>query len=455
MKGDKKDGIVKNAFILGLGTFIAKLMGAIYRVPLIKIIGSLGLGLYQMVFPVYALLLDFSGAGAPGALAKIISSFNENKEQRAYDYLKTGYRLLSILGIVFSLLMLFFAKPLARLQGNERAYLGYVFLSPAIFFVCLISCLRGYFQGLMNMKPVATSQLVEQGVKLILGLIFAYLLKDFTEKAVAGAIFAITLSEVFAFIILYLTFIKRKNDKKLYLTFDKKNIKTQAKQIVKYAFPIIIVGILIPLSQVIDSFVIVRILSKYTSSATALFGLLSGVALTVINLPVSVCYGIATVAIPSVSSGMTIESKEKRCQKLLMLTLIVALPCAIFCYFFSPFIVRLLFNSLPIEEKAITINLLKILSPCIVLLSLIQTQNAILIGKNKLYLPSFSLLLGIIIKTAINVVLLNNPRYNIYGGAFGIIACYFSACLINLIMIIRLKVKDEYKIVKFEQLKIE
>ena len=75
MKGDKKDGIVKNAFILGLGTFIAKLMGAIYRVPLTKIIGSLGLGLYQMVFPVYALLLDFSGAGAPGALAKIISSF--------------------------------------------------------------------------------------------------------------------------------------------------------------------------------------------------------------------------------------------------------------------------------------------------------------------------------------------------------------------------------------------
>lgn len=453
MKDCKKDGIVKGAFVLGVGACVSKILGALYRIPLTWVIGSLGLGLYQMVFPVYVLLLDFSSGGAPSALAKIISSASESKEKRAYDYLSTGYRLFSILGIIFALMMFVFAKPIAKLQGNEKAFLGYIFLSPSIFFVCLISCLRGYFQGLMEMKPVASSQIIEQVVKLVVGLSLAFIFRNNIVLAVAGAIFSITLSEVVAFLWLYLVYRKRKRQRKLFFTFDKSLIRERIIKILKISFPIIIVGILIPFSQVIDSFIIVKILSKYTKMATSYYGLFSGVALTIINLPVSVCYGISMVAIPSVSSGQSVEDKEKRVQKLLILTLVVAIPCAIGCYFSSPLIVRILFNSLSLEEKTITINLLRILSPCIVLLSFLQTENAILIGKNKLYFPSLSLLIGIAVKTFFNLTLLNNPVYNIYGSGFALIACYFFACLINLLMIFRLKVKDEYKILAIRQLK--
>lgn len=454
MQNVKKDGIVKNAFVLGLGACVAKILGAIYRIPLTSLIGSVGLGLYQMVFPIYALLLDFSSGGAPTVLSKLISSSSTaEKEKRAYDYLKTGYRLFSVLGIIFGIIIFIFAKPIARLQGNENAYLGYMLLAPAIFFVGLISCLRGYFQGLMDMKPVATSQIVEQSIKLVLGLTLAYIFRKKVVLAVAGAIFSITISELIAFFGLYLTYRKRKKQNNLYFTFEKNNIRYRIKQLVKYSFPIIVVGIIIPFSQVIDSFIIVKMLSKYTDKATSYYGLLSGAALTVINLPVSVCYGISTVAIPSVAKDGEVEEREKRVQKLLILTLVVAIPCAIGCYFFAPLIVKILFGSLNGEERQVTVNLLKILSPCIVLLSFLQTENAILIGKNKLYFPSLTLLLGIIVKTFINVNLLNNPTFNIYGSAFGLIACYFVACLINLIMIFSLKVKDEYKILAVRQLK--
>ena len=161
MSKTEKDGIVKGAFLLGVGTFVSKLLGALYRIPLTNIIGGYGLGLYQMVFPVYAVLLDFSGASVPGALSKMISALDsEEKESKAYNYLQTSIRVFALLGIVFSILLAVFAKQISKLQGNQSAYLGYLFLSPAVFLVCFLSCFRGYFQGLMNMKPTAISQII-------------------------------------------------------------------------------------------------------------------------------------------------------------------------------------------------------------------------------------------------------------------------------------------------------
>ena len=209
---------------------------------------------------------------------------------------------------------------------------------------------------------------------------------------------------------------------------------------------------MIPLSHVIDSFLIVNILSRYTKNATLLYGLLSGVAHTVISLPVSICYGISAVVIPSVSSANTQEEKQARSEKSLLLTLLITLPCALVCYFGAPLIIRILFRSLSLEEGLIASNLLRMLSPCVVLLSVVQTQNSILIANNKLYFPSISLGIGIIAKTVVDIALLNKPEFNIYGGAIGIITCYFSACLINLSMIILNKVKNESSTFAIRQL---
>ena len=445
-----KNTLLSGALWLGIGTFIAKILGAVYRIPLTNKLGGLGLGLYQMVFPVYALLLDFSGAGLPSALSRIIA-MQEKKDEVAKRFLINSIKLFFVLGILASFFMAIFSTNIARLQGNESAKTAYLFLSPAVVIVSIISCFRGYFQAYLDMRPTAVSQIIEQFVKLIFGLIFINIFMPNIPLSVAGATLAITLSEVVALLYLYLKY-KRFSGKKVVQNSSIYNgfIK-DAKIIIKTTLPITLVGIMLPLSHVIDSFLIINILRNYTDSATALYGLLSGVVMTVINLPVSVCYGISTVAIPSVSSSKTQKEINSRIKKVISLTFVIALPCTIFLCFFAPFAINLLFSNLPIAQKSIATTLLIICAPCVLFLSLVQSTNAILIGIGKLYTPVKTLGVGIIIKTILNLILLSNKKINIYGSAVAIIACYFSACLINLILIIKQGRQNESKAIQNRQ----
>ncbi len=439
-----KNTLFSGALWLGIGTFVAKFLGAVYRIPLTNKLGGLGLGLYQMVFPIYALLLDFSGAGLPSALSRIIA-MQQDKDTTSKRLLISSIKLFLTLGVLASVFMAIFSSSIARLQGNESAKTAYLFLAPAIMFVSVISCFRGYFQAYLDMRPTAISQIVEQLVKLIFGLIFINAFMPNIPLSVAGATLAITISEFVALIYLYLkykSFSVRKPGQK---GVEKASFIKDAKTIIKTTVPITLVGIMLPLSHVIDSFLIINILKGYSNNATALYGLLSGGVMTIINLPVSVCYGISSVAIPSVSACKSQKEIDSRTKKVIALTVIVALPCTIFLCVFAPFTINLLFHNLPSAQKGTAINLLILCSPCVLLLSLIQSTNAILIGTGKLYTPIKTLGLGIIIKTILNLLLLTNKKLNIYGSAVALIACYFSVCLINLILITRKGRQNESK----------
>ena len=162
--------------------------------------------------------------------------------------------------------------------------------------------------------------------------------------------------------------------------------------------------------------------------------MLTGKLITVKHTPESICHGIATVTIPTLSAER--ENPSKRAGQAFVLTLAVSLPCAFFCMYFSPFIIKVLFGSLSATDKQIASGLIKTTSFAIVFLSLLQTGNAVLIGLNCPKLPIISLSVGVIIKTLLSITLLKDKRLNIYGGAIALIACYFFACLVNLILII-------------------
>ncbi len=444
---EKNSKILKGSIFLAVGAFLAKLIGAVYRIPLTNLLGGEGLGLYQMVFPIYCVLLDFSGAGAPSAISKLISA----KLDSGYgeNLIKGSVRLFAIIGVIGVFVMAGLSLPLSIAQGNRKSFLGYIFLSPAVFFVAIISCYRGYFQGKMNMMPTAISQVIEQVVKLGTGLLIVYMFRYDLIKAVAGATFAVTLSEIVALTYLFITYKIYEQKHGLSYPFDKTLFKSQRKALVKYTVVVTLIGIAIPLSQVFDSFLFVNILSGYRGDATALYGLYSGAATTVINLPVAICYGVATVAIPAVSGAKSKSDKQKNSKKTLLLTLALSFPCAIFCYMFSPFIVKVLFGRLSANERVTTINLIRYLSINIVLLSFIQTSNAVLIGSGKAIKPLIGMGIGIAVKVILNILLLSNPNLNVYGGVIAVIACYFVACLINFIMILRenkrIRVKNAYK----------
>ena len=450
--------LIKGAVVLSAGGFLAKLIGALYRLPITNIIGSYGVGIYQMVFPLYTILLQVSSGGINSAVAKLISErragvvapYNNCQLKNADGIFTSALFFVSILGFLGSVLMVAFSGAVSSLQGNADAALSYMLLAPSVFLVAPIAVFRGYFQGSLKMAPTALSQILEQIVKLIFSLFFALLFRNNIVLAAGMLCLSVTLSELAAAAFMYILFKKgaagAAGGGKI--SFKGSINFSNAKTVVKAAVPITISGLILPLSMLADSFLVINILKKYTENSTGLYGLLSGAVYSVISLPVALAYGVAAAVLPLISSLRAQNDKKEENKKIksaVLLTLLIALPSALFLFIFSNFTSNLLFFRLPAEEKTIISNLLKISAAGVVFLSLTQTFNSVLNGRGKYYVPVFNLLIAVLIKIMLNIILLNSPL-GIYGGAVSNTVCYLVAFLLNFLYII----KDKYKITNYK-----
>ncbi|MBQ7917581.1 MAG: oligosaccharide flippase family protein [Clostridia bacterium] len=168
------NGFVKGAVVLVIFNLIGKVLGAIYRIPLANLLGLEGMGEYQLIFPLYSLLLAVSTSGIPVAMSKLVAEYNsQNRKKDSRRLLWSAVFYLAIISFICSAIVVFGAKLIAGLQGNKGIYFCYYGIAPAIFFVGLLSAFRGYFQGNLVMMPTAISGLVEQSSKLFFGLFFA------------------------------------------------------------------------------------------------------------------------------------------------------------------------------------------------------------------------------------------------------------------------------------------
>ena len=143
---DKKS-FVKGAGILAISGIIVKIIGAVFRIPLMNIIGSEGIGLYQMAYPIYAFLLVASTAGLPVAISKMVSEeLATGNHYGGYRIFRISRRLLTLVGITTSLILLVSSGLISKIQGSPKSI--YPLLPfPGLFFVSIMSAYRGYFQG--------------------------------------------------------------------------------------------------------------------------------------------------------------------------------------------------------------------------------------------------------------------------------------------------------------------
>ena len=84
-------------------------------------------------------------------------------------------------------------------------------LCPSVFFVSVLSVVRGYFQGKGNMYPTAVTEVTEQLVKVALGCALAYIFKDNLPLAVASTLFSVTVSEVVATALALIWYFKKRS----------------------------------------------------------------------------------------------------------------------------------------------------------------------------------------------------------------------------------------------------
>ena len=434
----KSQSFMKGAVIVAAGGIAAKVLGAFYRIPLTNILGGEGMGIYQMVYPLYCLLLTVSATGIPSGLARLVSAAEATGDkEKSRAILRKSLLLFSAIGFAGSALMFLLAPLMGMAQKESGAVSAYRALAPGVFLVSVLSCFRGWFQGKSNFLPTAFSEICEQAVKVAVGIFAANLFRGDIVRAVTATLFAVTLSEAAACLLMFFFAVRERGVRPLY---RERMPVLKSKLLLRVTIPVTVAAGVLPLSNIADSILIVRLVGAYADNATALYGLYAGAAATLVNLPVSVCYGIAAAIIPAVSAlaskGMSGEA-EGGTLFALKCTLYLSMPAAVFLFAFSGNITSFLFSSVAGEEGKVLAALVRALSSAAVLLSVVQTLSACLTGRGKPKIAAFSMTAAVAVKLGAEAVLLRYPQISVLGAAYASIGCYFVAILVNLLYSIR------------------
>jgi len=68
-----KKSFIGSAVILMIASFIVKIIGFIYRIYLSNLIGAEGMGLFQLISPVYSLIILTLTSGVSIAVSKMVA----------------------------------------------------------------------------------------------------------------------------------------------------------------------------------------------------------------------------------------------------------------------------------------------------------------------------------------------------------------------------------------------
>lgn len=421
----KESKFLRSAAILSLGGFLAKGIGALYKIPLTGVLGGYGAGLYSMAYPLFCVLLTFSSSGVPSALSRLVA--REGARGRPPRHTAEDALLpFTLLGLVGTLLMCLLAAPLSALQGDANLKDCYFALAPSVVLVALLAVFRGYFQGKSDMTPTAISELLEQLVKAGAGLYLASRAPTPAE-AVRGALFAVTLSEGIALLCMVIRYSKE--------TPPRLRRAKRTEGLFSAVFPVMAASAILPLSQMADSVLVVRLLARHSERAVSLYGLLAGGALSLTALPAAVCYGLVAATVPYVSSSYARGEREegrRRAEEALLLTVLFALPCALGLFFFAGKITDILYPALGGEDRAILVSLVKLTSVSAVTLAGVDTLSATLTGMGRAKYAACSMLVAALVKAGLQVLLVPIPSFSVGGAAIAANACYLVAFFLNL-----------------------
>ncbi|HPF21751.1 MAG TPA: oligosaccharide flippase family protein, partial [Syntrophomonas sp.] len=121
---DKKGNFLKGALILSIAGAISKILGALYRIPLARLLGGEGMGLYQMAYPIYTTILSLATAGVPVAISVLVSRRQtEGFGGDSRRIFRVSLIIMFALGLGLTLLIMQSAQFLAtKVLHEPRAY---------------------------------------------------------------------------------------------------------------------------------------------------------------------------------------------------------------------------------------------------------------------------------------------------------------------------------------------
>lgn len=439
----KKNSFFGGAAILTASVIVVKLIGALYKIPLGGILSDAGFADFNTAYNIYSLLIIISTGGLPVALSKMVSEANAlgrvNQVKKVFTLALAAF---CVLGTISFCIMAFFPHQLADLMNDSKSANSILALAPAVFFICPMSAMRGYFQGHALMTPTAVSQVIEALCKLVIGLALASAFKTSLEDesmAAAGAILGVSVGCLLGAVYMY--FCYRKHARSQPESGDEpEDSRTILSTLARLAIPITLSSSVIALTNILDTSILLGQLQNALGLAEDAARELKGVydkALTLYNLPASFMVPLTASVIPHVSAALKVKRRRQAAQiseTALRTTALLAIPAGVGLFVLGEPIIRLLYASTDVELAGWMLSVLGVAS---IAVCFMLVCNSILQAHQMVALPMATTVIGCALKLAVGYVLIGNEDIGIRGGAVSTVVCFWLIALLDLFIIKR------------------
>lgn len=443
--------IVKGAFILTLASFLSKFLGMIYVIPFNALVGTTGGTLFSFAYTPYSIFISLSTVGIPVAVSKFVSKYNSLGDyETSYKMFKIASKIMAITGIVAFLVLFFSSEWLAHLMITSDDPVGITvedvtfvtrMVSIALLIIPVMSISRGFFQGYETMMPTAVSQVVESIIRVLCILVGSFVIIKVMGGSIVTAVgfstFAAFIGALASCIVLYIYWKKTKPTINQQLEMQQKSYNVSTKELLvelfQYAGPFILVGLAIPLYQLVDQFTFERAmvasgLEKIWESAYAVINYYGH---KIVIIPMTIATGLSLSILPTLTKSFTQNDREllnNQINQALQIVFVLVIPAAAGMAILSNETYGALYGMNDIAGQ-----LLAWYSPVVLLFGLFSVSAAILQGINEQRFAVISLLAGLLVKVLLNVQLIH--WFGAKGAIFGTALASGIAVLLNLVHI--------------------
>lgn len=455
------------AVILIVATLLVKVIGALFKIPLSLIIGTLGFGYFSSAYDLFLPIYSLAMAGLPIAISRMVA---ENVAKKQFNDVKQTLRISRIAffvtGFAGFVIMAAATYGFFMITGDTRSLPAILVIAPSILFCCVMSVYRGYYEGMRNMSPTAISNVIEALGKLILGLAFAFIVikvrgdlsPETASYAAAGAMLGITVGTALG--ALYLV-IKFKRDRGLineeeYASSPKAlSGGLTLKMLVVIAIPIALGSLAQNVASLVDVTMVKGLIAKDADFIRSIYPVLMeenletsadvanylygvrGQAFTIFNFIPTITSVVGVSALPVLATSWTnrdMPEVKRNMSSMIKLTSLIALPAGIGVAFLGTQIMGLIYGS--IEAVEIGGPMLTVFGIAAVFSGLAMPLTNMLQAIGKQIVPVINIAIGAVVKIVVNYILVSNGEINILGSAIGTLCCYLYIAVANLICLI-------------------
>ena len=458
-KTKKNNNFILQAGILASAGIVVRIIGILYRSPLVAIIGDEGNGYYNTAYAIYTIILLVSSYSIPSAISKVIAArLSIGQYKNAHRLFLGSFVYVFIMGGIGSFICYEFAD---KLVGASSSQVLRIF-APTIFLSGILGTFRGYFQAHHTMVYTSFSQIIEQILNAIVSIGAAYLFvkalagSTATEIAVGGAkgsAIGTGAGVCIALVFMIITYLKKRPGFREDIVNDTSGDLLGpiqiAKIIVGMVTPVVLSTCIYNLSTASNLKIYQGIMEHYYGYSEALattnYGLFSGKAMQIVNIPIAIASAMSAAIIPTIAHtherGEYNEGRQKIAYAI-KVTMLIAMPSAFGLLALSEPVTLLLYPQR--ASYMIVSSLIKGLACTVVFYCLSTLSNAILQGTGNVNIPVINAAVSLAVQAIVLVVLLRTTNLGLYALVIATITYSFSMCILNgIAMTVKLRYKQE------------